>query len=115
MNVRKPLEDFLKATVPAYPELPAMLAELTNGTGATYREFHRVATEGHVGTIQFKHRGIIYQLVRLSSIRNTPGFERYKWGIWQELNSETERDDPNVAYRLMVNTFLPWETIRLDT
>ena len=114
MSVRQPLEDFLKQVVPAYPALPALLDELTDGTSALYREFHRHATAGHIGTIHFKHSGITYQLVRLSSIRNTPGFERYKWGVWQELDNQTERNDPNVAYRLMVNSFLPWVTIRLD-
>lgn len=114
MSVRTQLENFLHTTVPAYPDLPAFLDAITNNSTVVYRDFHAAAVAGHVGTIHFKHRGEVYQLVRISTIRNTPGFERYKWGLWETLDIETERNDPNVAFRFMVNGFLAWETIRLD-
>lgn len=114
MSVRSPLEAFLHANVPAYPTIPTFLDAITNNSTAAYAAFHAAAVAGHVGTIHFKHRGNIYQLTRVSTLRNTPGFERYKWGLWETLDAETERNDPNVAFKFMVDGFLPWETIRLD-
>lgn len=106
-NLAQLLEEVLKA----YPGVVPALDLLTDGLSVEYAAFHRESVRAHTGLIHFKHRGVVYQLTRVSNIRNTNGYERYTYAIWNDEHQQA--DDPNIAYSIYIDEFLPWVTIRL--
>lgn len=105
------LAQLLESVLKAYPGVVPALDLLTDGLSPEYAAFHRESVKAHTGLIHFKHRGVVYQLTRVSNIRNTNGYERYTYAIWDDEHQQT--DDPNIAYSIYIDEFLPWVTIPL--
>lgn len=105
------LAQLLESVLKAYPGVVPALDLLTDGLSPEYVAFHRESIKAHTGLIHFKHRGVVYQLTRVSNIRNTNGYERYTYAIWDDEHQQA--DDPNIAYSIYIDEFLPWVTIPL--
>lgn len=105
------LAQLLESVLKAYPGVVPALDLLTDGLSPEYVAFHRESVKAHTGLIHFKHRGVVYQLTRVSNIRNTNGYERYTYAIWNDEHQQA--DDPNIAYSIYIDEFLPWVTIPL--
>lgn len=105
------LAQVLEEVLLAYPGVVTALDLLTDGMSPEYVAFHRESLKAHTGLIHFKHRGVVYQLSRVSNIRNTSGHERYTYAVWND--EHMQEDDPNIAYSIYIDEFLPWVTIRL--
>lgn len=115
MGIAAPVESFLTQLVPAYPSLEDVLKLLSDGISADYKQFNKLMTNAHTTMVQFKHRGVVWNLWRLSTMRGTPGFDRFKYGIFHEYESEAELNDPNVKFRCYIDDWLDWQTINLAT
>ncbi len=113
MALTTQLEAFIERVVPAYPTLQDVLRQFIDGLSVDYTQLNQLMTSAHTSMIQFKHRGVVYNLWRISTMRGTPAYERFKYGIAHEYDSEAERNDPNVAYRLYIDDWLDWHTINL--
>lgn len=115
MGITAPVEQYLTTLIPAYPSLEDALKLLTDGLSADYKQFNNLMTAAHTTMVQFKHRGKVFNVWRISTNRGTPGFDRFKYGLFHEYDSETERNDPNVKFRCYIDDWLDWHTINLAT
>ncbi|ANZ50229.1 hypothetical protein PHOBOS_39 [Erwinia phage vB_EamM_Phobos] len=79
----------------------------------TRRALHYYTVEEHFAGMQITQRGKTYYVTRVSSIRNTAGYEQYSWVLWHDDKSGTSVDEnPKVAYRLYSHKWFDWVAVK---
>ena len=106
------LHEFLAEVLKAY-DVETSLALLTDSMSSEYQAFHEKTVAAHTGLIAVNTLGVTYHITRVSNIRNTTGYERYTWEVFDNQTLDT-LDQGNIAYRLFVEKWHDWVTIPLD-
>lgn len=80
---------------------------------AIRRALHYYMVTEHFAGMQITQRGKTYYLTRVSSIRNTAGYEQYTWTLWHDDKSGTSvEENPKVAYRLFSHKWFDWVAVQ---
>lgn len=105
------LADFLTKVCNAYPNVETVINKLTDYVSPEYKAFHAKTVSEHVTVIWFQQRGKTYQVSRVSNIRDTTGYERYVYAIW---DIDALKDyDINIGYRIYKDRWYEWQTIKI--
>lgn len=107
------LESFMRDVLLSYPGIPACLDALIDNSKVEYAVFHPLALKEHIGQIEFRLRKETYWLQRVSNIRNTAGYDQYRYQLVRR--DLGEPDDPNIAFRFFREKWLPWHTVNMNT
>lgn len=103
------LTDLLYTVCKAYPDINTVLSLLSDGLSPEYYAFHARTTLEHVTAIQFQQRGQTYLLNRVSNLRDSTGYERYTYTLWD--TDDLKEMDINIAYRIYKDEYYPWVTV----
>ena len=106
------LESFMRETLLTYKGIPACLDALINNDKVEYAVFHPLALKEHIGQIELRLRKETYWLQRVSNIRNTAGYDQYRYQLVRR--DLGEADDPNITFRFFREKWLPWHTVNLN-
>lgn len=107
------LENYLRQALLTYKGIEACLDKLVDETTTDYKVFLQLTTAAHVGFIEFRFKEKTYWLRRISSIRNTAGFNSFKYEH-VDSNPQGERDDVNITFRIFTDCWEPKNTVNMN-
>lgn len=106
------LENFMRQLLLTYEGIPACLSKIVDTTTPEYAAFHRISLSEHIGFIEIRLRKETYWLTRVSNLRNTAGYDLYRYVLASRVRGE--EDDPNIAFRFFRERWLDWHTVNMN-
>ena len=102
---------FMVNVLNAHEDVEALLKKICDGTSKEWLAFHTKSLEEHTGTIQIRQRDKTWQLNRVTSIRDTAGYDNYIYILYDSTIEEI--DYQNLSYRKFFRTWDEWKTVRI--
>ncbi len=107
------LESFMRDLLLTYKGIPACLDAIIDDSKVEHAIYHQLSLKEHIGQIELRLRKETYWLQRVSNIRNTAGYDQYRYQLVRR--DLGEEDDPNIAFRFFREKWLPWHTVNMNT
>lgn len=105
------LYSLMQQLLRTYPDITTSLDRIVDPSTNEHAAFHQLSTKHHVGFVELRLRNLTYWLTRESNIRNTAGYESYRYALVG--TTQGESDDTNITYRFFREKWLDWQTVNL--